>query len=59
VNQFNLIFISKEKIELRTVLYENVDLIEENTEDSRFIIPSNLKLWGPNNGTLVEIYPRR
>ena len=59
VNQFNLIFVSKEKIELRTILYENVDQIEENTEDSRFVIPSNLKLWGPNNGKLIEIYPRR
>ena len=59
VNQFNLIFVSKEKIELRTVLYENVDEIKENSENKRFLLPSNLKLWGPNNGTLVEIYPRR
>ena len=59
VNQFNLIFVSKEKIELRTVLYENVDEIIENSENTRFQLPSNLKLWGPNNGTLVEIYPRR
>ena len=59
VNQFNLIFVSREKIELRTVLYENADEIIEIEEDSRFDIPSNLKLWGPTNGTLVEIYPRR
>ena len=59
VNQFNLIFVSQEKIELRTVLYENAEEIIEVQEDSRFEIPSNLKLWGPTNGTLVEIYPRR
>lgn len=59
VNQFNLIFVSKEKIELRTVLYENVDEIIENSENTRFQLPSNLMLWGPNHGTLVEIYPRR
>lgn len=59
VNQFNLIFVSKEKIELRTVLYENVDEIIENSENTRFQLPSKLKLWGPNHGTLVEIYPRR
>lgn len=59
VNQFNLIFVSREKIELRTVLYENADEIIEIQEDSKFEIPSNLKLWGPTNGTLIEIYPRR
>ena len=59
VNQFNLIFVSREKIELRTVLYENADEIIEVQEESRFEIPNNLKLWGPTNGTIVEIYPRR
>ena len=29
VNQFNWIFVSKEKIEVRTVLYENADEVEE------------------------------
>ena len=59
VNQFNLIFVAKEKIELRTVLYENADEIIEISEEQRFIIPENLNLWGPKNGTLVEIYPIR
>lgn len=59
VNQFNLIFVSKEKIELRTVLYENAAEIEELNEVNRFNIPKNLKLWGPTNGTLVEIFPRK
>ena len=59
VNQFNLIFVSKDKIEVRTVLYENADQITEVSENLRFQIPSNLNLWGPNNGTLIEIYPRR
>ena len=59
VNQFNLIFVSREKIELRTVLYENADEIVEVQEESRFEIPNNLKLWGPTNGNIVEIYPRR
>ena len=39
--------------------YENADEIKENFEETRFKIPSNVQLWGPNNGTLVEIYPRR
>jgi len=59
VNQFNWIFISKEKIELRTVLYENENEVEELREENRFEIPLNLKLWGPKAGTLVEIFPQK
>ncbi len=59
VNQFNWIFISKEKIELRTVKYENVDKIVPLTEATRFSIPEAIDLFGPKNGTLVEIYPRK
>jgi acid phosphatase type 7 len=59
VNQFNWIFVTKEKIELRTVLYENSEDIEELSNNNRFIIPKNLNLWGPTNGTLVEIFPRK
>lgn len=59
VNQFNWIFISKEKIELRTVKYENVDKIVPLTEETRFNIPEEIDLFGPKNGTLVEIYPRK
>jgi hypothetical protein len=59
VNQFNLIFVAKDKIELRTVLYENADEILENTEQNRFQIPEKIMLWGPTNGSLIEIYPRR
>ncbi|MFM7758655.1 MAG: hypothetical protein ACKO6J_06970 [Crocinitomicaceae bacterium] len=59
VNQFNWIFISKDKIELRTVKYENVDKIVPLTEETRFYIPEAIDLFGPKNGTLVEIYPRK
>ncbi|MFM7301367.1 MAG: hypothetical protein ACKO1R_09540, partial [Crocinitomicaceae bacterium] len=58
-NQFNWIFISKDKIELRTVKYENVDKIVPLTEETRFYIPEAIDLFGPKNGTLVEIYPRK
>ena len=59
VNQFNWIFISKEKIELRTVLYENENEVGELIEENRFEMPLNLKLWGPKAGTLVEIFPQK
>ena len=58
INQFNWIFVSKEKIEVRTVLYENADEVEELSEETRFTIPKKLNLWSPKNGSLVEIYPQ-
>ena len=57
VNQFNLIFVSKSKIELRTVMYENVDSVDALRESERFNLPSNLNLFGPNNGKVVDILP--
>ena len=59
VNQINWIFISKYKIELRTVIYDNVSEVEQLSEKNRFQIPKNINLFGPKNGTLVEIFPRR
>ena len=58
INQFNWIFVSKEKIELRTVKYENEAEVESLTEKNRFQMPKNIELYGPVNGTLVEIFLR-
>lgn len=57
INQFNWIFISKDKIEVRTVKYENVDQVGQLSEPSRFEMPENIDLWNPSNGNLIEIYP--
>lgn len=59
VNQFNWIFVSKDKIELRTVLYENSDEVQELTEETRFNMPAKINLWTPSNGNLVEIYQQK
>lgn len=58
VNQFNWIFVTKEKIELRTVLYENATELPTLDYRNRFTVPAGMQLFGPNNGTLVEIFPR-
>jgi hypothetical protein len=55
INQVNWIFVSKEKIELRTIKYENVDQVSELTEETRFNMPENLDLWNPSNGAVVLI----
>ncbi|MFT5778348.1 MAG: hypothetical protein ACI837_001304 [Crocinitomicaceae bacterium] len=58
VNQVNWIFIDQEKIELRTILYENVEEVEELTESTRFEMATGLELWTPSNGSLVVIHKR-
>ena len=59
VNQFNWIFIAKDKIELRTILYENAEDVTELTEETRFSMPQNINLWNPSNGNLVEIFQQK
>jgi hypothetical protein len=58
VNQVNWIFIDQTKIELRTILYENVAQVTELSEATRFEQARGLELWTPSKGALVTIYPR-
>ena len=58
INQFNWIFVSREKIEVRTVKYENAETVSELTEATRFEIPANIDIWNPSNGPVIEILPR-
>jgi hypothetical protein len=55
INQVNWIFVSKETIEVRTVLYENVEQVAELTEETRFTMPENIAIWDPSNGAVIEI----
>lgn len=59
VNQVNWIFVDQAKIEVRTILYENVEEVDELTEATRFELPVGIALWTPSNGALVTIPPRR
>lgn len=56
INQVQWVFISEEKIELRTVKYENVDEVSSVSLENRFEIPAGIDLWNPSNGSLVEIW---
>jgi hypothetical protein len=55
INSFKWMFISKEKIEIRTVDYMNATSVEQLTEETRFQIPKNINLWNPPNGDLVVV----
>lgn len=59
VNQVNWIFVDQETIEVRTILYENVQEVAELTEATRFEMPVGIALWTPSNGALVTIPARR
>jgi hypothetical protein len=56
INQFNWIFVSKEKIEVRTIKYENSNVVESLTEENRFMMPANIDIWNPSNGAVIEIF---
>ena len=47
INQFKWVFISENQTEIRTVLYENVDDVEQVSYENRFEIPDSLNLWKP------------
>ncbi|MFT4602123.1 MAG: hypothetical protein ACI857_002309 [Arenicella sp.] len=55
VNSFKWIFVSNEEIEMRTVDYMNADEIVGLTDETRFDMPKNIKLWAPANGAVVKI----
>lgn len=55
INQVNWIFVSKEKIEVRTVKYENVEQVAELSEETRFTMPENIDIWDPSNGAVITI----
>ena len=59
-NQFKWIFVSKEKIEVRTVVVGD-EAATRNTasvlDADPFSKPSGLKLWKPRTGEVVEIFP--
>lgn len=56
--QFKWLFINKSKIEIRTIVYDDLtdtDQIESLTQSNRFTIPQNLEIWNPSNGSVVML----
>ena len=54
-NQVKWIFVSKKKIECRTIQVENADTLKEVSNKNTFKAPKNLQVWTPKNGPVVEI----
>ncbi len=57
--QFKWLFVNKEKIEIRTIVYDDItdtDAIESLTPSNRFIVPQNLDIWNPPNGAVITLH---
>jgi hypothetical protein len=55
-NQFKLIFIDQNKIEARTIKVDNADSVGSVSNSNPFVLPTNLDVWTPSNGAVVEIF---
>lgn len=55
LSQFNWIFVYPNKIENRSVIISDPNSIPTLANSDRFQIPSNLNIWNPSNGEVVEI----
>jgi len=56
--QFKWLIINKSKIEIRTIVYDDVtdtDEIASLTQTNRFTIPQNLDIWNPSNGSVITL----
>ena len=54
-NQFKLIFVDQNKIELRTIKVDNADEVAEIDIENRFELPENLDVWNPSEGDVITI----
>ncbi|MCO6162687.1 fibronectin type III domain-containing protein [Flavobacterium sp. NRK F7] len=55
-NQFKLIFVDQNKIEARTIKIDNADTVGSVSNSNPFVLPTNLDVWNPSNGAVVEIF---
>ena len=57
-NQFKWIFVTKNKMEMRTVKVDNAKSVESVKPNDIFTAPKGLKVWKPREGAVVNIYPQ-
>ncbi|WP_179335967.1 T9SS type A sorting domain-containing protein [Winogradskyella costae] len=54
-NQFKLVFVDNEKIELRTIDVNNADEVAEGSNTDPFTLPEALNIFSPETGSVVTI----
>lgn len=58
-NQFKLIFVNQDNIEVRTILTDQAERAPELAEEQRFALPSDFPIWKPETGSVVYLSPRQ
>jgi len=56
-NHFNLIYVDQDKVEVRAVISDESQGVLESKNP--FVLPVGLKLWEPNNGSVVTILNKK
>jgi hypothetical protein len=56
-NHFNLIYVDQEKVEVRTVVTDQFQGVQESK--SPFVLPVGIKLWEPSNGNVLTILNKK
>lgn len=57
-NQFKLIYVSSETIEIRTIKINSADAIKPNQLVGQHKIPQGIEIWKPSNGFVLTITPK-
>ena len=57
-NQFNWIFIDREKIEVRTIQTDGAERVGEVRPENIFLAPRGLAIWSPPSGDVITIAHR-
>lgn len=57
-NQIKWIWVSNDKIEIRTVKTDNANTVDFLSDATRFKMPSNINIWTPKTGAVVVIKSR-
>jgi hypothetical protein len=50
-NMYHWMMVSKDKIEIKYVMYDNVDEVSEVDPNNRFAVPAGMQIWEPANGS--------
>ncbi len=57
-NQFKLVFVSMDGVEVRTIKTDNADEVSEGDLYNRFALPEGLDVWSPNGESVLYLEKR-
>lgn len=58
-NQFKWLFVSQERIEVRTIITGDSEDVAEVSRDNIFELPLGISVWTPPSGDVIYIYNKR